>query len=55
MANGGGSWRDYDVTLDQLDSRIGVPIHAGAPAAWTWVRAQIHQFYQFYQSNGMAP
>lgn len=52
MANGGGSWRDYNVTLDQLDNRVGQPIQAGAPAVWTWLRVQIRQFYK---TNGMAP
>lgn len=44
MANGGGSWRDYDVTMNQLDTRVGTPITKGAPAIWHWLRPRIAAF-----------
>jgi putative hydrolase of HD superfamily len=46
MANGGGSWKDYDVTLDHLDRRVGVPISTGAPKLWQWLRPVIHRWYR---------
>ncbi|WP_128253917.1 HD domain-containing protein [Falsirhodobacter deserti] len=45
IANGGGSWIEYDVTLGQLDSRIGTKIARGLPAVWHWVRAQALPFF----------
>jgi putative hydrolase of HD superfamily len=40
IASGGGTWVTYDVTLDQLDRRVGTKIARGTPALWTWVREQ---------------
>lgn len=44
-AAGGGSWTDYDVTLDQVESRVGVKVARGAPALWAHVRARIAPFF----------
>ena len=41
LLSGGGTWKEYSVTLDQLDSRVGTRIARGAPGVWTWVRNQI--------------
>jgi len=38
LANGGGSWVDYDVTFAQLDARVGTKISRGAPAIWAHVK-----------------
>ena len=45
LANGGGTWRDYNVTVDQLDTRVGVPVKCGAPRVWDWLRPQIVRFF----------
>lgn len=37
LANGGGTWLDYRVTLPQLVERVGQPIALGAPAVWDWL------------------
>lgn len=34
LASGGGSWRDYNVTYDQLEARIGPKVRKGLPALW---------------------
>ncbi|NIY72831.1 HD domain-containing protein [Marivivens donghaensis] len=34
LANGGGSWVDYNVGYAQLVERVGKPISRGAPAVW---------------------
>lgn len=34
LESGGGSWRDYNVTRDQLDARVGHKVKRGAPALW---------------------
>lgn len=37
LMSGGGTWVTYDVTYDQLVSRVGVKIAKGAPGIWDWV------------------
>ncbi|MDV7145063.1 HD domain-containing protein [Tropicimonas sp. TH_r6] len=44
-ASGGGSWIDYDVTLDQIDSRVGAKVKRGAPNVWDFVRARVAPFF----------
>ncbi len=45
LSNGGGSWTDYNVTLEQLDTRVGVPICKGAPKLWDWLRPKLVSFF----------
>ncbi len=45
LANGGGTWTIYDVTLENLDSRVGPPIRRGAPALWSWLRPKLAEFF----------
>lgn len=45
FANGGGSWIDYNVTLEQLDTRVGTKIARGLPAVWPWLRNRILPFF----------
>ncbi len=42
---GGGSWTSYNVTLAQLDARIGAKIARGAPGLWAQVRARALAFF----------
>lgn len=46
MDNGGGSWVDYNVSLDDLDRRVGTPINRGFPAMWSWLRPKIHDWFK---------
>ncbi|OIQ32094.1 MAG: phosphohydrolase [Alphaproteobacteria bacterium MedPE-SWcel] len=39
LANGGGSWVDYDVSLPQLETRVGSKVARGVPNVWTHLRA----------------
>ena len=48
---GGGSWVDYDVSLAQLDQRVGVPINGGAPGVWSWLRPKLESWFH---RNGRA-
>jgi putative hydrolase of HD superfamily len=41
LMSGGGTWTEYNVTFDQLQSRVGVKIARGAPALWDWIRAKV--------------
>jgi putative hydrolases of HD superfamily len=46
IASGGGTWTEYNVTADQLETRVGAKIARGAPALWEWVRSQTHRFFR---------
>lgn len=45
LQSGGGTWIEYNVTAEQLDSRVGVKIARGAPALWDWVRAKTAAYF----------
>lgn len=45
IASGGGTWVTYNVTAEQLESRVGAKIARGAPALWDWVRGQARAFF----------
>lgn len=45
LANGGGSWIAYDVTMDQMETRVGRPIARGAPGLWSWLRPKLMAFF----------
>lgn len=45
LLNGGGSWLDYDVSFDQLETRVGVKVNRGAPEVWEYVRGEIHPWF----------
>ncbi len=45
LACGGGTWRTYRVTAEQLESRVGVKIARGAPKLWEWVREQTQAYF----------
>lgn len=45
LMSGGGTWTTYNVTFDQLESRVGVKIAKGAPAIWEWVKEKTRPFF----------
>ncbi|SFU21543.1 HD domain-containing protein [Sedimentitalea nanhaiensis] len=45
LATGGGTWRGYAVTLEQMDQRVGQPVSRGAPGLWQWLRPQLQKFF----------
>jgi putative hydrolase of HD superfamily len=45
LVNGGGSWIEYKVTLEQLENRVGIPINRGAPGLWRWLRPHLEKFF----------
>lgn len=55
LASGGGSWIDYDVTLDQIDDRVGDKVIRGAPALWHHVRAGVAGFFASQAASVPAP
>jgi putative hydrolases of HD superfamily len=45
IASGGGTWITYNVTAEQLETRVGAKVARGAPALWAWVRDQTRAFF----------
>lgn len=45
LVTDGGSWKDYDVTLDQLKTRVGVPVKRGLPDVWDWLLPKLRTFF----------
>jgi putative hydrolases of HD superfamily len=45
LMSGGGTWRTYNVTFDQLEARVGSKIAKGAPTLWDWVSARCRGFF----------
>lgn len=41
----GGTWPEYNVTADQLHSRVGVKVERGAPALWEALRSRIDDWF----------
>lgn len=45
LACGGGTWRTYGVTAEQLESRVGVKVARGAPGLWAWVQERTRAYF----------
>lgn len=45
LMSGGGTWKTYNVTAEQLDTRVGAKIARGAPALWAWVRTRTLAYF----------
>ncbi len=46
LLNGGGSWVDYDVSLSQLQDRVGAKVSRGAPDVWRHVQAEVRPWFE---------
>lgn len=44
IAAGGGTWAEYGVTFEQLETRVGAKVARGAPRLWDHVRALARPF-----------
>lgn len=45
LATGGRSWVDYNVSREQVETRVGVKVHKGAPALWNHMSPIIDKWY----------
>lgn len=45
LASGGGTWTEYNVSISQIESRIGTKIAIGAPVLWEWIFPRIKAFF----------
>ncbi len=46
VESGGGSWSEFGVSFEQLETRVGRKVARGAPALWPHVRARAHRFFR---------
>ena len=46
LESGGGSWREYGVTREQIDSRVGVKVKQGFPKIWTLLKGRIDAWFE---------
>ncbi|MHC0053907.1 HD domain-containing protein [Actibacterium sp. D379-3] len=45
LANGGGSWLDYDVTEQQIADRVGHKVARGSPPIWAHLRQRVAEHF----------
>jgi len=42
---GGGTWPEYNVTPEMLETRVGVKVKRGAPALWDHIKTRIDTWF----------
>jgi len=45
LESGGGTWPEYNVTPEQLETRVGAKVRRGAPALWEALSARISAWF----------
>ena len=45
LASGGGSWVDYDVSLETFEAKLAPKIRRGAPGLWDWLHPRVKAFF----------
>jgi len=45
LETNGGTWPEFNVTPEQLESRVGVKVSRGAPAVWEILQARIKTWF----------
>ena len=45
LETGGRSWVDYNVTREQVETRVGVKVQRGAPAIWAALKTRIDAWF----------
>ena len=45
LETNGGSWPQYNVTAEQLETRVGVKVRRGAPAIWHNLQTRINHWF----------
>ncbi|MFN4170556.1 MAG: HD domain-containing protein [Pseudorhodobacter sp.] len=45
LAADGGTWKTYNVTFEQLETRVGVKVARGAPRLWDWVQGKAETWF----------
>ena len=45
LESGGKSWLDYNVTREQVETRVGAKVRRGAPALWTALKSRLDTWF----------
>lgn len=45
LETGGGTWPEYNVTPEQLQTRVGAKVQKGAPAIWDALKSRIDAWF----------
>lgn len=45
LETGGGTWPEFNVTPEQLETRVGVKVAKGAPAIWRHLQSRIKAWF----------
>jgi len=45
LETNGGTWPEFNVTPEQLESRVGVKVTRGAPAVWEVLQSRIRAWF----------
>jgi len=48
LETNGGSWPEFNVTAEQLESRVGVKVKHGAPAVWQVLQKKINDWFEMH-------
>jgi putative hydrolase of HD superfamily len=51
LANDGGSWRAYNVTMAQVESRVGDKVTKGCPTLWPFIRGRIKPWFLQHENK----
>ena len=46
LETNGGTWPEFNVTAEQLESRVGVKVSRGAPAVWDILQTRIRAWFK---------
>lgn len=45
LRSGGLGWREYQVTFDDIATRVGAKVHLGAPDLWRWLEGGLRSHF----------
>jgi len=45
LQSGGGTWPEYNVTPEKLETRVGIKVRRGAPALWSALKGRIDAWF----------
>ena len=46
LESGGGSWLDFDVDFQKLETRVVTKVRKGAPAIWDQISDRVHAWFE---------
>ncbi|MDA9019784.1 HD domain-containing protein [Flavimaricola sp.] len=51
LESGGGTWPEYKVTPEQLETRVGAKVRRGAPALWAQLKQRIDDWFNAHSAG----